>query len=604
MSCSLFTIVLAALVTVGIAAPGLPKIQSSTSLHPTPGPTNTNPSGSKLQPAAAHRATNSQVPLIPKPKEPDPTNPFDLSGILSLASIGDSYSAGIGAGTLLDASDKDKCKRANSSYPYQLNQLLGEDSRRVFQFIACSGAVSSDILKEQVPRLGQDYQAITISAGGNDVGLVDVLEACIYAWRPGLDCKGTLATTSEKIKNELPGNIERLIKAVKPKLSKDGTIYYTGYAKFFDTKTTECDSVSWAYWTSGLDKPYLTKDLRQQMNDLVESTNLVLEKTVAAAGDQVVFVNYDRYFGDLGGLFCEPGVKEPAPERPFGLFFQWDSKDTPRKSGVFKSVNGTESASPAQSGSVKTPQSEHVKNNRSPPTTRKEDTTPRPNPKMEQPTRRDVLYDAQVYGKHPRALPYPITKSSQAPASLQPGGVDSKTPSATTVPAEPLQETAQSHQNQKDNPTKITSPGQRIDDIEQKGILIPESAKKTFHPNILGHSVIAGLVYFKMAGQRAKALNIDMPPEVGDPVTSCPAPPPKPPPRPKTKCEIFNNGACTLSGCNGVLTGKCTEGDFKDCGCTSTTSTACSLCGGTPSYGGKPGYCMTGPFKGQRCTGN
>lgn len=27
-----------------------------------------------------------------------------------------------------------------------------------------------------------------------------------------------------------------------------GTLYYTGYAKFFNDGTTECDKVSWSSW--------------------------------------------------------------------------------------------------------------------------------------------------------------------------------------------------------------------------------------------------------------------------------------------------------------------------------------------------------------------
>lgn len=76
--------------------------------------------------------------------------------IHKLSSIGDSYSAGLGAGSRIDF----LCSRYNRSYPALISNdgWTNQVSNLSFQFLACSGATSGDILRDQVPKLedGQD----------------------------------------------------------------------------------------------------------------------------------------------------------------------------------------------------------------------------------------------------------------------------------------------------------------------------------------------------------------------------------------------------------------------------------------------------------------
>jgi hypothetical protein len=89
----------------------------------------------------------------------DPTDPSDLSFIMSLASIGDSFASGIGAGTRIDWS----CSRYDHSYPALINNdvRLGDASNRKFQFLACSGATAMDVLTKQVPSLSTGIDAVS-----------------------------------------------------------------------------------------------------------------------------------------------------------------------------------------------------------------------------------------------------------------------------------------------------------------------------------------------------------------------------------------------------------------------------------------------------------
>jgi hypothetical protein len=242
--------------------------------------------------------------------------------------------AGIGAGTKLPGvfSNHD-CSRYDNSYPYLMSQDVRMSGKPAFEFIACSGATSEDVLKKQVPQLSSGYDLITLSAGGNDVGLASVLNACIFQWSGGDDqnCDNQLQATQNLIKNTLPKNLDNLLNSLKGKLSSSSKVYQTGYAKFFDTSDAQCNGVTWSFWYANLgswQKQYLTQARRQKMNDLVDATNKAISDAISRAGSQFVFVNYDQYYTKNGGLFCEPGTQEPAPNRNGLLFYEWGTGDT------------------------------------------------------------------------------------------------------------------------------------------------------------------------------------------------------------------------------------------------------------------------------------
>jgi len=102
------------------------------------------------------------------------------------------------------------------------------------------------VLQNQVPDLAGGQQAITLSSGGNDVGLVNILDACIFQFKRGDDarCDTQLQASSNLITSTLPGNTDQLLAALKPKLASGSKIYHTGYAKFLNPDTTACDTVS------------------------------------------------------------------------------------------------------------------------------------------------------------------------------------------------------------------------------------------------------------------------------------------------------------------------------------------------------------------------
>lgn len=268
------------------------------------------------------------------PLEAPPATQFPW--IHRFASIGDSYSAGLGAGDRLDFS----CSRYAKSYPNILHTShLGHHENRTHQFLSCSGQTSTEILTTQVPALSNDLDLLTISAGGNDIGLSPILSSCVYQFYMASedDCKKSLEQAAQRIasKDQLYKNITTLVSAAQPKMSPHGVIYVTGYAGFFGVDDPACDNVTWAVWsTVESSKQYLKIELRQALNELVRAVNDVLREVVSDSGPGVRFIDYNAHIEALHGRYCEAGVAEPAPNRPALAFYEWgtvDSGEDPKK---------------------------------------------------------------------------------------------------------------------------------------------------------------------------------------------------------------------------------------------------------------------------------
>ncbi|KAF5019289.1 hypothetical protein F66182_8707 [Fusarium sp. NRRL 66182] len=292
----------------------------------------------------------------------------DLSDITKLAAVGDSYSAGIGAGSRLGGVDDWWCSRYDHAYPNLVHQdsRLGDKSKRKFQFHSCSGAVVKQVIEDQLPNVDSGQNAIMLSAGGNDAELSHILNQCVFNWfvlnksqatsiklgkileeewaqnlkidenLVSRGCERQLEISRDIIRNsDFDKNLDELLEAAKKKLGKDGMIYYTGYAKFFAVGTKGCDDVSWAVWVNkiwnNLHVGEKLDDIRRlTMNSLVEEVNGKIERAVERAGPQVKFINYDTYVEKFHGRFCEAGVDESSSEsntRPELMFFELNTFD-------------------------------------------------------------------------------------------------------------------------------------------------------------------------------------------------------------------------------------------------------------------------------------
>ncbi len=96
----------------------------------------------------------------------------DFSWVENFAIVGDSYTAGIGAGSLLDYG----CSRYDGSYAVMMSKRF-VSLKNVYNK-ACSGAQTPDIMT-QIQSLPGNLDLAVLTAGGNDLCLVSL--TCVHA---------------------------------------------------------------------------------------------------------------------------------------------------------------------------------------------------------------------------------------------------------------------------------------------------------------------------------------------------------------------------------------------------------------------------------------
>jgi lysophospholipase L1-like esterase len=121
--------------------------------------------------------------------------------------LGDSYSSGTGAGSY---GSSGSCKRSANSYAQLWANANAPSS---FAFVACSGAVTSDVLNNQVAAVTLDTSLVTISIGGNDAGFADVMTDC----NVGSDssCVSRNQEAQNFARTTLPGRLDNVYNQIR-----------------------------------------------------------------------------------------------------------------------------------------------------------------------------------------------------------------------------------------------------------------------------------------------------------------------------------------------------------------------------------------------------
>ncbi|KAK4174137.1 SGNH hydrolase-type esterase domain-containing protein [Triangularia setosa] len=290
-------------------------------------------------------------------------------------SLGDSYSAGIGTRPDLP-SPSSPCRQGLGAYPYLLASPL-LPNRTSHQWLSCTGATTLDLLSSlppspdssQIDAFNPSSPVVpafaTLSIGGNDLDFFSLLNACVFRFYgpfPSESCDDALRKVEDILSNQNSQKLKLRIRLILLEIldkipweyHPDFFITVTGYARFFNENTTECDDVSFGVWTSStsglLPKKTagtkLTQSTRQKMNSFVLKANTLLSSVIDEVNasfslgrnnnPKIVFVDYDLSFS--GHRFCEPGVaKEPDYDRADTWFFLPGGKDVDQAGNVYSS---------------------------------------------------------------------------------------------------------------------------------------------------------------------------------------------------------------------------------------------------------------------------
>lgn len=140
--------------------------------------------------------------------------------------LGDSYSSGVGAGSY-DSGSGD-CRRSTKAYPHLWNSANSPSS---FDFTACSGARTDDVINGQLAPLSDGTGLVSISIGGNDAGFADAMTTCVTQGENA--CVRRVAEAREYIGATLPGKLDAVYDAIRSK-APSAKVVVLGYPRMYE----------------------------------------------------------------------------------------------------------------------------------------------------------------------------------------------------------------------------------------------------------------------------------------------------------------------------------------------------------------------------------
>ncbi|EZF78372.1 hypothetical protein H105_00529 [Trichophyton soudanense CBS 452.61] len=233
----------------------------------------------------------------------------DFGWVKRWVAIGDSFTAGIGAGRPYSQSKSDRsCSRYDLAYPAVLNRLFGsvvQDS----QYIACSGDRSVQIY-EQAKALKGDLNLVVLTAGGNDLCL----------------SQAVLEKAQTNIDTILKRNLKSTLKALN---DEGGT----------KDQSWSFPQIPSAFWFPGLFlKPSpLTIERRKKFRTLVQHINKATQEVVEeiskdpGIGYSIATSDWDPWLIRVSRQFCQPGSMGYYPD-PKTKELQFFKPDTHKRS--------------------------------------------------------------------------------------------------------------------------------------------------------------------------------------------------------------------------------------------------------------------------------
>ena len=173
----------------------------------------------------------------PAPAGPEPDSPPEAaSGLLSILVMGDSYSAGNGAGSYYGPRG---CRRSAHNYGREFERIVevAPYAQRSFvEVVACSGAETSSIggwqgdRSPQIDAVNAGYDLIFLTIGGNDANFADIAKYCLVrATRSYDQCGPRLIEAYDFIQNTYSGRLAYVLRLIRGRADWRTRIVLVGY---------------------------------------------------------------------------------------------------------------------------------------------------------------------------------------------------------------------------------------------------------------------------------------------------------------------------------------------------------------------------------------
>ena len=149
--------------------------------------------------------------------------------------LGDSYSAGLGAGSSYTGGSCDRSSGAFSAL------WAAAHAPTTFTSLACAGATTSSVTSGQLPGLPADTTLVSITAGGNDVGFTTIMTTC--ALQGSTACTAAVNRAEAIAATSLPGQLDTTYRAIAAK-APGARVVVLDYPTFYQLHTWFCVGLS------------------------------------------------------------------------------------------------------------------------------------------------------------------------------------------------------------------------------------------------------------------------------------------------------------------------------------------------------------------------
>lgn len=233
--------------------------------------------------------------------------------VQAYVALGDSYSAGDGAGDYLAGSTDSHCLQSANAYPELVdakvagaNAVPAGTANPAFVFGACTGAEIPDFNSpqnanqpaqlsylENLP--AKSVGLVTLTIGGNDAGFGQVMEYCAERKPTQESCQEhSQAEVNDIILKQLALNLFALYEQIKsePSLAPNAQILVLGYPQFFPAgQATSCSTGFLSYEFQPSDMAWIDSAIKLVDNDIQASANAAgltyVDTSNAFAGHQL-----------------------------------------------------------------------------------------------------------------------------------------------------------------------------------------------------------------------------------------------------------------------------------------------------------------------------
>jgi lysophospholipase L1-like esterase len=190
----------------------------------------------------------------------DSSSQARATGPARYVALGDSFSAGTGT-----TAARGSCQRSPQAFPVL---LAGSLPRARLQFMACAGKTAADVLVAQTGALSGGTSLVTVSAGGNDARLLQLIGVCASSSRPA--CRSAVGGARATIAGDVSRQVGGLLSEIMAR-APQARVVVVGYPHLFDQRT--CPAAA------GLD----VADQRS-LDAAADDINVVLERQAAVTG--------------------------------------------------------------------------------------------------------------------------------------------------------------------------------------------------------------------------------------------------------------------------------------------------------------------------------